>query len=102
MENSEDLVAVLVTTELRGVFFGYANQEDLDQNRVNPLKLTNVRNLVYWSSDCHGFLGLTNQGPNKNCKVGPKCPEILLYKITSIAKCTEKSAKAWEAEPWKI
>ena len=95
-------IAVLVTTEHRGVFFGYLTQQQLDENQVNPLRLENARNLVYWSSDCHGFLGLTNQGPNKNCKVGPKCPEILLYKITSISKCTEEAVIAWESEPWKI
>lgn len=47
--------AVLVTTEHRGVFFGYATETDGE-----TITLKNARNCVYWSSDVKGFLGLAS------------------------------------------
>ena len=51
--------AVLVTTEFRGVFFGYIKD---DTKLPSEIILTGVRNCIYWSSDCGGFLGLAANG----------------------------------------
>lgn len=85
---------VLVTTEFRGVFFGYAEDTSGD-----PIKLNRARNCIYWSADCKGFLGLANTGPTANCRVGPPA-EVELRKITSVVEVTEAAAKAWESAPW--
>ena len=89
--------AVLVTTEFRGVFFGYMT------GVVSQEKLTlkNARNCIYWSSDCGGFMGLAENGPTSGCKIGTKVNEITLYKITSVTPVSEKAAKAWESATWK-
>jgi hypothetical protein len=86
----------IVTTEHRGVFFGYL-KSDQSPDRVI---LTDARNCVYWSSDVKGFLGLAANGPTKTCKIGPKTPELTLLKVTSLATCTPESAKTWEEGPW--
>ena len=86
--------AVVVTTEHRGVFFGYAN--DVDGEIV---KLRGARNCIYWSQDVKGFMGLAATGPSKNCKVGPAA-DISLRKITSVMECTPEAAAAWESAPW--
>ena len=50
--------AVLVTTEHRGVFFGYAKD-----TRGETVDLRAGRNCLYWSADVKGFLGLASMGP---------------------------------------
>ena len=86
--------AVIVTTEYRGVFFGYTSKTS-----GNIIKLKDARNCVYWSSDVKGFLGLANNGPTKSCRVGPPA-DIELRKVTSIVEVTPKALEAWESQPW--
>ena len=87
--------AVLVTTEHRGVFFGYARDVD-----GATIALRAARNCVYWSADVKGFLGLAATGPSSSCRVGPPA-DITLRAITCVALCTDAAVKAWEAQPWK-
>ena len=84
---------VLVTTQYRGVFFGYAVKET---KLPSEITLKNVRNCIYWSIDCGGFLGLAANGPTKSCKIGTKVPELTLYGITSVSPVTDKAVEAWE------
>jgi hypothetical protein len=85
---------VLVTTQYRGVFFGYA------RDTSGPsIRLRRGRNAVYWSPEMHGFLGLASKGPDENCRIGPAA-DIEVRDITLVAECTPEAAAAWEAEPW--
>lgn len=83
---------VLVTTEFRGVFFGYVKN---DTKLPAEIKLTNVRNCIYWSSDIGGFLGLASKGPDSSCKIGSKVSELRLFKITSVTPVTDEAASKW-------
>lgn len=58
--------AVLVTTEFRGVFFGYMTEMPKD----GSVTLKRAQNCVYWSADVKGFLGLASTGPTKSCGDG--------------------------------
>jgi hypothetical protein len=90
---------VVVTTEFRGVFFGTLKaMETIDGNL--SVKLANAQNCVYWNEATRGFLGLASKGPQDGCKIGPKVPELLLGKVTSIAVCTEEAVVEWEKEKW--
>lgn len=91
-------IAVLVTTEFRGVFFGWIDPAAINAENIT---LTECRNCIYWSADVKGFIGLAVTGPNKNCRVGPSVPEFLARKVTAVARCTFEAVKAWEGEPWK-
>lgn len=86
--------AVVVTTEHRGIFFGYASETDGD-----VIKLRAARNCVYWSHGVRGFMGLAATGPDKQSKVGPAA-DIEVRKITSVIEATEEAVKAWESAPW--
>lgn len=88
--------AVVITTEHRGVFFGYAKDTDGDQ-----VELRNARLCVYWSADLKGFMGLASSGPSKDCKIGPAVPSITLRKITSVIEVTPAAVERWEAAPWR-
>lgn len=90
MESSK---AVLVTTEFRGVFFGYIKN---DKNLPAEITLTGAKNCIYWSADCGGFLGLAANGPTSGCKIGKTVSELTLYKITSVTPVEAAAEKKWE------
>jgi hypothetical protein len=86
--------AVLVTTEFRGVFFGYVVS---DSKLPDEITLSKVRNCIYWASSVGGFLGLASQGPNSDCKIGVMVPELRLFKVTSVSPVSDEAAKKWIA-----
>jgi uncharacterized protein DUF6948 len=86
--------AVLVTTEHRGVFFGYT-----DDTSGDIINLRAARNCIYWPAEQKGFLGLASKGPLKGSRIGPPA-DLELRKITAVAACTDEAIKAWEAAPW--
>ena len=81
---------VIVTTEFRGVFFGYA--EDTSGENIT---LTNARNCIYWPSQNGGFMGLASEGPAKGARIGCVVEKIDLRKVTSVIEVTEAAASAW-------
>lgn len=87
--------AVIVTTEYRGVFFGYAEKTDGD-----VIHLKRARLCVYWSADVKGFMGLSANGPSATCRIGPPA-NIELRKITSVMELTPEAIAKWEGAPWK-
>jgi hypothetical protein len=82
---------VLITTEYRGVFFGYA--EDTSGENIT---LTNARNCIYWPSQNGGFMGLASEGPVKGARIGCVVKKIDLRKVTSVTEVTEAAAKSWD------
>ncbi len=93
---AKKLIAVLVTTEYRGVFMGYADPKKIDDD---VLELERARLCVYWSADVKGFMGLASGGPTAGCKIGPEA-HIRLRKITSVMKITPEAEAAWAKAPW--
>ena len=86
--------AVVVTTQHRGVFFGYAADTDGE-----IIKLRAARNCLYWPTENKGFMGLAAVGPVKGARVGPAA-DISLRGINSVIECTPEAATAWETAPW--
>lgn len=91
---------VLVTTEQRGVFFGFLMEEETNAAGKLRVKLSNARNCLFWSQSTHGFIGLATSGPNAQCRIGPAAPSIMLMNVTSITECTQEAVQAWENAPW--
>ena len=86
---------VLVTTEYRGVFFGYATKTDGD-----IIHLKNARLCLYWSADIKGFMGLAANGPSDNCRIGPPA-DIELRKVTAVLEITPEAETKWLKAPFK-
>lgn len=84
---------VIVTTEYRGVFFGYATDTSGD-----TIKLTNARNCIYWSATTGGFMGLASKGPGPGSRIGERVNSIELRKVTSVTEMTADAVAAWEKE----
>lgn len=89
--------AVLVTTEWKGVFFGYLESKN---GRERSVALTQARNCLSWSAVTRGFLGLAVYGPNDECRVGPAAETLELFGVTGIAGCSDAAVEAWEKAPW--
>lgn len=85
---------VLITTEARGVFAGFASDTAGD-----TIKLREARNCIYWSASLKGFLGLASAGPDSSCKIGPAA-DIELRKITSVVEVTPEAQAKWVGAPW--
>ncbi len=83
---------VLVTTEFRGVFFGYA-----DDTTGENITLINARNCIYWPSSQGGFAGLASEGPAKGARIGAKVDKIDLRKVTSVTEVSAVAVAAWES-----
>ena len=86
--------AVLVTTEFRGVFFGYVKS---DAKLPGEITLTKVRNCIYWAPSIGGFLGLASKGPDSQCKIGTEVQELRLFKITSVTPVSDEAAQKWNS-----
>jgi hypothetical protein len=86
--------AVMVTTEHRGIFFGYADKTDGE-----TIKLKRARLCVYWTADLKGFMGLASHGPSEGCRIGPPA-DIEVRQITSVVEVTPEAVERWEAQPW--
>lgn len=95
MSAKNKAVAIVVTTEHKGVFFGYGIPSD-----EKSIRITNARMCVYWSADVKSVLGLAATGPSKSCRVGPSVPAITLNGVTSVMECSPESEKAWGGGPW--
>lgn len=83
---------VVVTTEFRGVFYGWAKDTSGDS-----ITLTNARNCIYWPSANGGFGGLASEGPAEGARIGARIEKIDLRKITSVAEVSAAAAAKWES-----
>lgn len=92
MTDTPTLRPVLVTTEFRGVFFGYAADTSGDQ-----ITLHNARNCIYWPSTQGGFGGLASDGPAQGARIGARVERLDLRKVTSVADVTPAAVERWEA-----
>lgn len=90
---------VLITTLHRGVFFGYAQKTDGWAKDGATVKLTRSRNVIYWSADCRGFMGLAATGPTASCKIGPAA-DIELRNVTAVLEVTPEATAKFEEAPW--
>lgn len=82
---------VIVTTEYRGVFFGYA-----DDTSGDTITLKRARNCIYWSAATGGFMGLASRGPGKGSRIGAVVSSIELRKVTSVAEMSADAVASWE------
>lgn len=93
--------AVLVTTEHKGVFFGYlARDADFDRDRKR-IKLSGARNCLYWPEETRGFIGLATMGPPNGSRVGFAASALELEGVTSVVTVEPAAIERWESAPWR-
>jgi Domain of unknown function (DUF6948) len=86
----EKLRPVIVCTEYKGVFFGYATNTSGD-----VIHLKNARMAIYWGTT-RGVMQLAETGPTPASKISAKA-DIEVRKITAVFEVSPDAIKAWEA-----
>ena len=81
---------VIICTEYRGVFFGYAENTSGD-----IVHLKRARMAIYWGTT-KGVLQLAETGPTKSSKISARA-DLELRKITAVIEVTPGAVKEWEA-----
>ena len=91
---STTLIPVIITTNYRGIFFGFIDPVQKHQKTLDVEKCRNVR---YYNSEVNGFQGLSSNGPNKDCTISAMAGgPVVLHEVTSITQCSEAAAAKWE------
>ena len=81
---------VIVTTEHRGVFFGYAT--DTSGDRIH---LKRARMAIYWGTT-RGLMELCETGPTAKSRLSARA-DLEARKVTAVFDVTPEAAKAWES-----
>jgi Domain of unknown function (DUF6948) len=80
---------VIVCTEFRGVFFGYA-----DGTSGDVIHLKDARMAIYWGTT-KGVMELAQSGPTSKSRISAKA-DIEIRKVTAIFEVTPAAEKAWK------
>lgn len=80
---------VIVCTEFRAVFFGYA-----DDTTGDRIQLKRARMAIYWATT-KGVLELAEVGPNSKSKISSRA-DIEVRKVTAVFEVTAEAVKKWE------
>lgn len=91
--------AVLVTTDNRGVYFGYVTDAS---TAPESLTLTDARVVVEWDTEMKGFLALAADGPNEMCRISRPTTKLVLYGVSTISEVSAEAAALWDLAPWRV
>lgn len=80
---------VIVCTEFRGVFFGYA-----DDTSGDAIDLKAARMAIRFGTT-RGVMELAETGPTKDSKISARA-DIQVRKVTAVFEVTERAKAAWE------
>lgn len=81
---------VIVCTEYRGVFFGYASDTSGDRINLRAAKMA-----IYFGTD-RGVMQLAQTGPTPKSKISAPA-DIEVRKVTAVFEVTSEAAAKWEA-----
>ena len=81
--------AVIVCTNHRGVFFGFA-----DDTSGDVIRLKDARMAIYWGTT-KGVMELAETGPTSKSKISAKA-DIEVRSITAVFEVTPAAQKLWE------
>lgn len=82
---------VIVTTEHRGVFFGYSSDTG-----GSEIKLERARMAIGYGTT-RGLLELAETGPTGRSKISARAPSIDVRKVTAVIEVTPEAVEKWEA-----
>jgi hypothetical protein len=86
---ANELRPVIVCTEYKGVFFGYASDTSGD-----AIHLKNARMAIYWGTT-KGVMQLAHTGPTPSSKISAPA-DIEVRKITAVFEVSFLALAEWE------
>ena len=89
MSNRKVERPVIICTEYRGVFFGYATDTTKDTIQLRGAKMA-----IQWGTT-RGVMELANTGPTPSSKISAPA-DIEVRKITSVFEVTPAAEEAWK------
>lgn len=90
MTKSKTTRPVIVCTEYKGVFFGYA--ADTTGDRIT---LERARMAIRFGTT-RGVVQLAETGPTSNSKISATAPSMEVRKVTAVFEVTPAAVSAWE------
>lgn len=90
MSNTNNGRPVIVCTEHRGVFFGYAND-----TKGDVIDLAAARMAIAFGTT-RGVMELAETGPTSRSKISARA-DIEVRKVTAVFEVTPTAAEKWEA-----
>lgn len=81
---------VIVCTEHRGVFFGYA-----EDTSGGTIKLMRSRMAIYWGTT-KGIVQLAETGPTSKSRISARA-DVEVRKVTAVFEVTKDAAEKWES-----
>ena len=95
----EQLIAVLVTNKLRGVYFGYAR--GLGVSAMGRKKLYYAKHCFSYAKGEHGgTYDLAVSGPADGSRCSPSLDVMTIGDVANVVLCTPEAAARWEAAGW--
>jgi hypothetical protein len=85
---------VIITTQHRGVFFGYLSDDQDLQARSLPL--SRARMAIYWGTE-RGVMQLAESGPTQQSKIGSVANIPMLHDVTAVFEVTKEAEEKWIA-----
>ena len=93
-KTSKHTLPVVISTDKRGVFFGYIDPETI---RDKTIRVERARMCVRWSAETGGFTGLAGAGPGAGSCIAPECPAITLHGVESVSEASPEAVERWSA-----
>lgn len=90
MKKAQKNRPVIVCTEFRGVFFGYASDTSGD-----VVHLTRARMAIYWGTT-RGVMELAESGPTSKSRISARS-DIELRKVSAVMEVGPAAVEKWEA-----
>lgn len=84
---------ILITTQHKGVFFGYVNA-DQDLN-ARTMALKGAKCAIYWATK-KGVVELAQIGPNEKSRIGSSADIEAIHDITAVWSVTPEAEEKWK------
>jgi len=89
---SKARIPILVTTQHRGVFFGYVpKSQDLTKR---TMALLDARMAIYWGTE-KGVMQLAATGPTSKSQIGARADIPVLHDITGVFAVSPEAVEKW-------
>ena len=98
-ENKEEDkgLPVVVITDFKEIFFGYTESKP----DADIIILKHGRQVIYYSKDTQGLVGLASIGPGKDSRISPACPQIVIRKPVNVLVVNESAIAKFSSVVWK-
>jgi len=94
-EESKGLYLIILT-EFKEIFAGWST----DNPEGDIIKLAQARQVVYYSADTKGLLGLAANGPGKDSRVSNECPQVVVRKPVNVLLASDAAIERFKSIIW--